>query len=180
MGMSLDGFITDSDGGIGWGVPSKEVFRSSIDEVRDVGVHLLGRRLYETMRYWETVDPASLDEDELEWQELWNALPKLVFSRTLTEVEGNHVLATGTLEEEIARLQADEAASGDIAVGGPELAAQAAALGLVDEYYVRVFPVVLGGGSPFFARDERLVRLELLSARTFDNGVIGTRYRVER
>lgn len=179
MGVSLDGFIADVDGDIGWGVPSEEVFRSSIDEAREVGVHLMGRRLYETMRYWETVDPATLDEAELEWRDLWNGLPKLVFSRTLTEVEGNHQLASGSLEEEIARLRSEDAA-GDIAIGGAELLADAAARDLVDEYKVRVFPVLLGGGRPLFPQVPRKVDLELVSTRVFDNGVVRLHHRVVR
>ncbi|HWJ61520.1 MAG TPA: dihydrofolate reductase family protein [Acidimicrobiales bacterium] len=179
MGMSLDGYIVGPDGGFQWTGPSQELFRSSIDEVRQVGIHLLGRRIYEAMRYWETVDPATLDEDQLEWRSLWNALPKLVFSRSLTEVEGNHDLATGTLAEELDRLRHDDA-PGDIAIAGADLAAQVAGLGLIDEYYIRTFPVLVGGGRPMFAQDERQVDLELLSTRSFDNGVVGLRYRVRR
>lgn len=179
MGMSLDGFIVGPDGGFQWSVPSKEVFRSSIDEIKQVGIHLEGTNLYETMRYWETVDSSTLDEDHLEWQRLWNAVPKLVFSNTLTEVEGNHVLAAGTLAEELDRLRNDDA-PGDIAIGGATLAASVADLGLIDEYYVRVFPVIVGGGLPFFARNEVLVDLELFETRTFDNGVVRLRYRTQR
>lgn len=179
MGVSLDGFFVDADGGLDWSAPSEEVFRSSMDEVRGVGIHLLGRRLYEAMRYWETVDPATLGEAELEWRELWIALPKLVFSRTLTEVEGSHKLATGTLAEEVARLRAEDA-PGDIAIGGPDLLAHAAALDLVDEYKVRIYPVLLGAGRPLFPHDGRKVDLELLEARTFDNGVVRLHQRVVR
>jgi dihydrofolate reductase len=180
MGMTLDGFFEDPDGDIGWGVPSPEVFQYSIDEIQTVGVHLMGRKLYETMRYWETVDPATLDDAELVWRDLWNPLPKVVFSRTLTEVEGDHArLATGSPAEEIERLRA-EPGEGDIAIGGAELAAEVAGLGLIDEYVIRVFPVLVGGGTPLFARDERLVGLELVSSRTFDSGVVALRYRVAR
>lgn len=179
LAMSLDGFITDTDGDIGWGVLSEEVFRSSMDEARDVGIHLMGRRLYETMRYWETVDSADLGETELEWQGIWNPLPKLVFSRTLSEVEGNHTLATGTLAEEIERLKA-EPVEGNIAIGGADLAAQAADLDLIDEYLVRVNPVLIGGGTPFFALHGRLSRLELVENRTFDCDVVRLHYRVVR
>lgn len=179
MSMSLDGFITDPSGGIDWTTPNEDVFRLSFDEIREVGVHLMGRRLYEAMLYWETVDPAELGETELEWRALWNPLPKLVFSRTLTSVEGSSQLATGTLAEEIARLKA-ESGEGDIAIGGATLAAEAAALGLIDEYLVRVHPVLIGGGIPFFARDEHRVDLELAECRTFSNGVVYLRHRVVR
>ncbi|AUH43097.1 dihydrofolate reductase family protein [Streptomyces sp. CMB-StM0423] len=180
MAVSLDGFVTGPDGGIDWGAPSQEVFRFSIEEIKDVGVHLMGRRLYETMLYWETAaqDP-SLGEDEREWTTLWNPLPKVVFSHTLTAVEGNARLASGGLAEEIARLR-EEPGDGDIAIGGATLAAQAAELGLIDEYRIRVNPVLLGGGTPFFARIERQVDLELVETRTFGSGVVYLHHRVVR
>jgi dihydrofolate reductase len=180
MGMTLDGFIQDAHGDFSWGDPEPAVFALSMEEIQDVGVHLLGRRLYETMRYWETADPATFDAMEREWAALWNPLPKVVFSRTLTEVEGQATrLATGTLAEEIARLRA-EPGEGDIAIGGAELAAQAAAADLIDEYLVRVFPVLVGGGTPFFARDGQRRRLELVETRTFPSGVVHLRHRVVR
>ncbi|MFD6343847.1 dihydrofolate reductase family protein [Streptomyces roseolus] len=181
MGVSLDGYIMDANGDIDWGDPDEEVFRFVIEETRRVGVHLLGRRLYETMLYWEGMeqDP-TLDPPTRAWVELWNPLPKVVFSRTLTEVRGRARLATGNLAEEIERLRA-EPREGEIALGGAELAAEAAAADLIDEYRIRVSPVLLGGGTPFFARDERRVRLELVESRTFRSSqVVHLRYRVLR
>ncbi len=177
MGVSLDGYIVGPDGGFDWTAPDGEVFRFWIDEIRAVGVHLLGRKLYETMLYWETVDQGSLDAAELEWAALWNPLPKVVFSTTLTEVQGNARLASRGLAEEIERLRA-EPGEGDIAIGGATLAAEAAALGLIDEYQVMVYPVLVGGGIPFFARDERRVDLELVETRTYGSKVVYLRYRV--
>ncbi|MBX3314704.1 MAG: dihydrofolate reductase [Actinobacteria bacterium] len=180
MGMTLDGFITDPAGSIDWSVPDDEVFRHSIEEIRSVGVHLMGRKLYETMRYWEDPDnAASFDASEQEWAGLWNPLPKVVFSRTLTEVEGAARLASGTLAEEIEALRA-EPGDGDIAIGGATLAAEAHSLGLVDEYLIRVFPVVVGGGTPFFPRDEQQVDLELIDTRTFPSGIVFVHYRTKR
>lgn len=178
MTVSLDGFAVGPDGDIQWGAPSDEVFRFSIDSIQEVGVHLMGRRLYETMLYWETAaqDP-SLSDDRIEWAGLWNPLPKVVFSRTLSTVEGNARLATGSLAQEIERLRTEPGA-GDIAIGGATLAAQAAELDLIDEYRIRVCPVLLGGGIPYFARDERRVHLELVETRTFDSGVVYFRHRV--
>ena len=126
MSVSLDGYIVGPDGGFDWTAPDA---RSSapIDEIREVGVHLMGRRLYETMLYWETADGPSLDEPELEWAPLWKPLPKVVFSTTLTAVQGNARLASGGVAEEIERLRA-EPGEGDIAIGGATLAAEAAAL----------------------------------------------------
>lgn len=180
MSTSLDGYIVGPDGGFAWSVPDDEVFRLSIDEIRGVDVHLLGRRLYETMLYWETAgEDHPLDESEVEWAELWKPLPKVVFSTTLTEVRGNARLASGTVVEEIERLRA-EPGTGSIAIGGATLAAEAAEAGLIDEYLVRVYPVLLGGGIPFFARDGRHVDLELVDSRAFGSGVLFHHYRAAR
>jgi dihydrofolate reductase len=179
MGTSLDGYIAGPDGGFDWTAPDPDVFRFWIDEIRSVGVHLLGRRLYETMLYWETVEQESLDDAELEWAALWNPLPKVVFSTTLSEVQGSARLASAGLAEEIERLRA-EPGDGDIAIGGATLAAEAATLGLIDEYQVMVHPVLVGGGIPFFARNERQVDLELVETRTFSSRFVYLRYRVRR
>jgi dihydrofolate reductase len=148
MSVSLDGYIVGPDGDFDWTAPDEEVFRFWIDEIRGVGVHLLGRRLYETMLYWETADQdRSLDDAELEWATLWNPIPKVVFSTTLSAVQGNARLASGGVAAEIGRLRA-EAGEGEIAIGGATLAAEAAALGLIDEYRPMVYPVLVGGGIP--------------------------------
>jgi dihydrofolate reductase len=180
MGVSLDGYIVGPDGTFDWTAPDDEVFRFSIDEIQEVGVHLLGRRLYETMLYWETAEQnPSLDDSELEWAALWNPLPKVVFSTTLSSVQGNARLASGSLAEEIERLRA-EPGEGDIAIGGATLAAEADGLGLIDDYRVRVYPVLVGGGTPFFPHSERRVDLELVETRTFSSGVVYLRHRVAR
>ena len=180
MGASLDGYIAGPDGGFDWTPPDDEVFRSHIDEIRDVGAYLMGRRLYETMLYWETADQdPSLDAARLEWAALWTALPKVVFSTTLSAVQGNAHLLSGGLGEEIERLRAERGEC-RIAIGGATLAAEAAALGLIDEYRVRVYPVLVGGGIPFFPRDGRRVDLELVETRTFGSRVVYLRYRVPR
>ncbi|KIF05075.1 deaminase [Streptomyces sp. RSD-27] len=180
MGMSLDGYIVGPDGTFGWTEPDEEVFRFVLEEERGVAVHLLGRRLYETMLYWETADrDPSLDAAMLEWAALWKPLPKVVFSTTLETVQGCARLATGGLAEEIGRLRA-EPGDGDIAIGGATLAAEAAALDLIDEYRTRVHPVLVGGGIPFFPRRERRVDLELVGTRTFPSGVVHLRHRVVR
>ena len=178
MQCSLDGFIVGPDGSFEWSAPDDEVFQSSIDEIKGVDVHLLGRRLYETMLYWETEDEASFSAAEREWASLWNPLPKVVFSRTLTEVQGSARLGAD-LAEEIERLRA-EPGDGEVAIGGADLAAQAAALDLIDEYRIRIHPVLVGGGAPFFAQDERQRNLELIENRAFDCGVVFLRYKVVR
>jgi len=180
MGISLDGYIVGPDGGFDWTVPDPEVFRFWIDEIRGVAVHLMGRRLYQTMLYWETADQdGSLDDAELEWAALWNPLPKVVFSTTLSAVQGNARLASGGLAEEIERLRADPG-EGAIAIGGATLAAEAAALGLIDEYQVMVHPVLVGGGISYFPQGERRVDLELVETRTFSSKFVYLRYRVAR
>ena len=180
MAVSLDGYIAGPDGQFDWSVPDEELSRFATDETRQVGVMLLGRKLYETMLYWETADQdPSLDDSDLEWIAIWKPLPKVVFSTTLPAVQGNARLASGGLAEEIERLRA-EPGEGDIAIGGATLAAEAAALGLIDEYRARVYPVLVGGGIPFFPQRERRVDLELLETRTFSSRVVYLRYRVVR
>ena len=180
MSVSLDGYIAGPDGGFDWTTPDEEVFRFVTDEIREVGVQLLGRRLYETMLYWETADQdPSLSDSMLEWAAIWKPLPKVVFSTTLSAVQGNARLASGGLAEEIGRLRADPG-EGDIGIGGATLAAEAAALGLIDEYRARVCPVLVGGGIPFFPQRDRRADLELAETRTFCSGVVYLRYCVAR
>ncbi len=182
LAMSLDGYIVGPDGGFDWAAPDPELFAFCTDEVRGVGVHLLGRRLYETMTYWESPEQLpTFDEAELAFADLWNQLPKVVFSRTLSAVEGRNTrLATESLAQEIERLRA-EPGEGSIAIGGATLAAEAAALDLIDEYRMRVYPVLVGGGTPYFARGDRHADLELVDTRTFTSSkVVFHHYRVKR
>jgi dihydrofolate reductase len=180
MNVSLDGYIVGPDGNFDWTAPDEEVFRFHTDQIREVGVHLLGRRLYETMLYWETADQdPSLADSRLEWAATWKPLPKVVFSTTLSAVQGNARLASGGLADEVERLRA-EPGEGDIAIGGATLAAEAAALGLIDEYRPIVLPVLVGGGILFFPRRERRVDLELVETRTFSSQAVYLRYRVAR
>jgi dihydrofolate reductase len=181
MGVSLDGYIAGPDGGFDWtGSDDEEVFQFAADEVQQVGVHLLGRRLYETMLYWETADQdQSLNESQRNFAGIWTSLPKLVFSKTLTSVEGSNRLATDSLAEEIESWRA-KSGPGDIAIGGATLAAEAASLDLIDEYRLRVHPVLVGGGTPFFPRAERRADLALTDRRIFSSGVVHLRYRVTR
>ena len=180
MNMSLDGYIVGPDGDFSWTEPDDDVFRFWIDEIRHVGVHLMGRRLYETMLYWETADQdPELGDAELEWAALWKPLPKVVFSTTLSNVQGTARLATGDLADEIERLRT-EPGDGDIAIGGATLAAEAAASDLIDEYRTMVHPVLVGGGITYFPHHERRVDLDLVEHRTFSSNVVHLRYRVAR
>ena len=143
MGVSLDGFIAGPGGEIDWSAPSEELHRFHNEQTKEIGAHFMGRRLYETMVYWETADqdPAT-GETEHEFAHIWQALPKVVFSTTLDRVEGNARLARDSVEEEVARLKAEPGK--DLAVGGAGIAATFARLGLIDEYRLFVSPVVLG------------------------------------
>jgi dihydrofolate reductase len=178
MSVSADGYIAGPDGSFAWTPPDEEIHRFAADQVRELDVHLMGRRLYETMLYWETAeeDPALADY-MLEFAAIWKAVPKVVFSRSLERVEGNATLVRGGLAEELERLKS-EPGGGNIAIGGATLAGQAARLGLIDEYQLRVHPVAVGGGTPYFPQDlERPIALELTETRTFVSRVVYLSYR---
>jgi dihydrofolate reductase len=176
MGVSLDGFIAGPDGDIDWSAPDEELHRFHNQQARETGADLYGRRLYETMRYWETPEEQpSLSDYELEFARIWKDTPKIVFSKTLEKVEGNARLVRDSVGEEVAKLK--EEPGKDLAVGGAGLASTLIKLGLVDEYRLFVSPVVLGGGTPYFpALDER-INLELVETRTFGSRVVYVRYR---
>jgi dihydrofolate reductase len=176
MGVSLDGFIAGPDGDIDWSAPDEELHRFHNQQTRELGAHLLGRRLYEVMAYWDTADenPSARDY-ELEFARIWKSMPKIVFSKTLEKVEGNARLVRDGVGEEVARLK--EQAGKDVAVGGAGLASTCIKLGLIDEYRLFISPVVLGGGTPYFpALDER-INLELVETQTFGSRVVYVRYR---
>jgi dihydrofolate reductase len=174
MSVSVDGFIADREGGFGWTFPGEELFRFHLALVGELGGYLCGRKLYETMLVWET-DP-SLRDDELRaaFADVWCAIPKVVFSRTLDGVQGNARLAEGSVAEEVAA--ALGATEKDVAIGGAGLAAAAIELGLVDELRMFRYPVVVGGGTPFLPPVTEDVPLELIETRTFGSRVIYERY----
>jgi dihydrofolate reductase len=178
MSVSVDGFIADREGAFGWTIPSEELFRFHISQVRDVGGYLCGRRLYETMLVWDT-DP-SLRDNELgaAFADVWCAIPKVVFSRTLDSVQGNARLAKASLAEEAAA--ALDATDKDVGIGGAGLAAAAIDLGLVSELRMFRVPVVVGGGTPFLPQVTEVVPLDLVETRTFGSRVIYERYRQTR
>src|SRR3954466_8055754 len=160
MGVSVDGFIADREGSFGWTGPDGEQLRFHTAQVGELGAYLCGRRLYETMLPWET-DPAMRDtEDHAAFADVWCALPKIVFSRTLDSVEGNARLAEASVAEEVAA--ALEATGKDVAIGGAGLAADAIELGLVDELRMFRYPVVVGGGTPFLPPVTDDVPLDLI------------------
>jgi len=175
MGVSLDGYIAGPDGEIDWSAPDEELHRFHNRQTREIGMHLLGRRLYEEMTYWETADEKpSASEHELEFARIWKDTPKIVFSKTLEKVEGNALLAGEDVAEEVARLK--EEPGKDLSVGGAGLASSCIRLGLVDEYRLFVSPVVLGGGTPYFPVLDVRIDLELVETRTFGSRVVYVRY----
>jgi dihydrofolate reductase len=175
MSVSVDGFIAGPDGNFDWAAPDEELHRFHNEQARALGGHVLGRRLYETMTFWETAqeNPAVADY-ELEFAEIWQALPKVVFSHTLDEVVGNTRLARGGIAEEVAELQ--ERFGKDVAIGGVDLAAEAIRLGLVDDFRLFVYPVVVGGGKPFFPALTQNLPLQLIETRTFGSNVVYLHY----
>ena len=176
MGVSLDGFIAGPGGEIDWSAPDEELHRFHNQQTRELGAHLCGRRLYEEMAYWETADQKpSAPAHELEFARLWKDTPKIVFSRTLEEVEGNARLVRDGVAEEVAKLK--EQPGKDLAVGGAGLASTFMKLGLIDEYRLFVSPVVLGGGTPYFPVLDERINLELVETQTFGSRVVYVRYR---
>jgi dihydrofolate reductase len=176
MSVSVDGFIAGPHGEIDWSVPDDELHQFHNDRVRELGAHLLGRRLYEVMVPWET-DPAlaASGDVEQEFADIWKALPKIVFSSTLDSVAGNARLATADPAEELARLRAES--DKDVGVGGAALAATLTRLGLIDEYQLFFAPVVLGRGRPFFPPLDDRIQLDLVETRTFASRVVYHHYR---
>jgi dihydrofolate reductase len=174
LSVSVDGFIADREGGFGWTVPSDELFRFHTERVHELGVCLLGRKLYETMLVWETDPSLRDDEAGAKFADVWSAIPKVVFSRTLDSVQGNARLAEASLAEEAAA--ALDATDKDVEIGGAGLAAAAIELGLVDELRIFRYPIVVGGGTPFLPPVTDHVPLELLETMTFGSRVIYERY----
>ena len=175
MGVSLDGYMPDSrrDRLVG---ARRGAHRFHNQQAREVDVQLYGRKLYETMLYWETADqnPAASDV-VLEFAEIYKQQPKLVFSTTLPSVTGNATLASGDPGEIVRQLKQEDGK--DLAVGGAGLASTFMALDLIDEYRLLVSPVILGAGTRFFAGLEQRLDLELVETRTFSSRVIYACYR---
>src|SRR5262245_61640486 len=172
--MSLDGYVEDKSGRFDWAAPDEEVHAFVNELERPIGTHLYGRRMYETMVYWETAHTAA-DEPPviLDYAAIWQAADKVVYSRTLDEPASARTRIERDFDPEAIR-QLKEA--GDISVGGPELAAQAFAAGLVDEIQLFVVPVVVGGGKQALP-DGIHLQLELLDERFFGSGTVYLRYR---
>jgi dihydrofolate reductase len=171
---SLDGYVEDEQGKFDWAAPDEEVHAFVNDLERPVGTYLYGRRMYETMAYWETDDDRpSVYED---YAQIWRAAEKVVYSRTLQTVSSERTRIEREFDSgAIKRLK--ENSQSDMAIGGAELAGQAIAEGLVDEYRLFLGPVLVGGGKRALPAGVR-ADLELLDERRFRNGVVYLRYRV--
>jgi dihydrofolate reductase len=173
---SLDGYVADTDGKFDWSVPDEEVHAFVNDLERPVATYLYGRRLYEVMVAWETL--ATADQPPLlrDFAEIWRAAEKVVYSRTLDAVSSSKTRLERSFDPAAVRQMKAQAAR-DITVGGPELAGQALAAGLVDECHLLVSPVIVGGGQPALPAGVRLA-LELRDTRRFANGVLHLHYHV--
>ena len=174
---SLDGYVEDEEGRFDWARPDEEVHAFVNDLERPIGTYLYGRRMYETMVFWET---ASAEADEApavrDYAELWRATEKIVYSRTLQTVSS----ARTRIERELDRdavLRLKQSSEADISVGGAELAGRAMGAGLVDECHLFLFPIVVGGGKRALADNVR-AQLELLDERRFQSGVVHLHYGV--
>ena len=179
MSVSLDGFVETKDHSIDWVLVDEELHTFWNEQARRMGASLYGRRMYELMAgYWPTA--ATMPDArpvEVEYAGIWKAMPKIVFSKTLTEVDWNSRLVREDLAGEIQRLK--DQPGDDMDVGGPNIASTCIRLGLIDEYHLFVNPVVLGGGTPFFPALSSPIRLRLLETRTFAAGVVFLRYGVQ-
>lgn len=177
MLVSLDGFVETPSHSLDWVVIDEEFHRFVNAQARENEAFVNGRRLYEVMRAWETIreEQPDLPDYEVEFAEIWNAKPKIVFSSTLESIgPGATLIGTDAVGSKLTRLK--EETAGDLDIGGPMLAATAIRLGLVDEYRLFVQPVVIGAGTPFFPRDVHL-DLELIDTHRFTSGVMHVAYR---
>jgi len=176
---SLDGFVEDASGRFDWAAPDAEVHAFVNELERTVGTCLYGRRMYETMVWWES--PPGLDDEPApvrEFAELWQAADKIVYSRTMPAVSSARTRIERELDPDAIRTLKRNAKS-DVSVGGAELAAQAIAAGLVDEVHLFLVPVLVGAGKPALPAAAGRHALELLDERRFRGGTVYLRYRVE-
>jgi len=179
MLVSLDGFIEGPNRELGWHVIDEELHKFVNDQQSAFDTYLYGRRMYEVMAYWETADSnPSSPEYELEFARIWKKMPKIVFSKTLEQVQGNARLVREVTAVEIATLKAQPGK--DMDLGGPDIASTFMRLGLIDEYRLYVQPVVLGNGTPMFQALENPINLRLVETRTFGSGVVYLCYQPDR
>jgi dihydrofolate reductase len=173
---SLDGYLEDAGGAFDWAAPDEDVHRFVNDLERPVGTYLFGRRMYETMVFWESPELAGQPAVMREFAEIWQSADKIVYSRTLAAAESARTRIEREFDPEAVRaLKAN--AERDLTVGGAELAARAIEAGLVDEYQLFLVPVLVGGGKRALPENGLRATLELLDERRFRNGTVYLRYR---
>ncbi len=174
---SLDGYVEDEEGSFDWAMPDEEMHAFVNDLERPTGTYLYGRRMYETMVFWET---ASFEAEEpavfSDYAEIWRATEKIVYSRTLQTVSSARTRIEREFDRDAVR-RLKQSSGADIAIGGAELAGQAIGSGLVDECHLFLCPIVVGGGKRAL-QDKVRAQLELLDERRFRNGVVHLHYRV--
>jgi dihydrofolate reductase len=171
---SLDGYVADRSGNFGWSQPDEEV-HSYVNELqRPIGTHLYGRRMYEVLVAWETIETAGEPPCIREYADIWRAADKVVYSRTMEAVASKRTRIERDFEPQAVR-ELKEGAAHDLMIGGPSLAARAFEAGLVDECHLFLSPVIVGGGNRALPDDVRM-DLELLDERRFGNGTIYLRY----
>lgn len=173
---SLDGFIEDAGGDFSWAMPDAELHAFVNGLERATGTMLLGRRMYETLVVWETMETAGEPAEIGEYAAIWRRCEKVVYSRTLEAVASERTRIEREFDPEAVRAMKAAAGRG-LSIGGPEIAADAFAADLIDAVQLVVFPVVLGGGKPALPRGSRL-DLELRDERRFGSGVIYLSYAV--
>jgi len=175
MLVSLDGFIEGPNRELDWHIIDEELHKFVNDQQSAIDTYLYGRRMYEVMAYWETADTnLSNPEYVLEFAHIWKKMPKIVFSKTLEQVQGNARLVREDIAVEITTLKAQ--AGKDMVLGGPTIASTFMPLGLIDEYRLYVQPVVLGSGTPMFQALDNRINLRLVETRTFGSGAVYLRY----
>lgn len=173
---SLDGYIEDPQGDFGWGEPDEDVFRFLNELMRPVGTYLYGRRMYETLSYWETSPTDDSVPDYVrEWTHIWRGAQKVVYSRALGAVSTARTRIESRFDPEAIKA-VKRAATDDLTVAGPDLAGQAIEAGLVDEIQVFTVPVIVGGGKRWLPTGTHLA-LSLLDSHRFANGFVFLRYR---
>jgi dihydrofolate reductase len=174
--MSLDGYVADKDGRFDWAAPDEEVHAFVNDLERPVGIYLYGRRMYETMVFWETVNAEPDDPPVMrDYTEIWRDADKVVYSASLGTVSSARTRVEREFDVDAVRSM-KESATRDLSVGGPTLAAQAILAGLVDEYHLFMTPVLVGGGTRALPDDVR-IDLELEDQHRFGSGVVHLHYR---
>jgi dihydrofolate reductase len=171
---SLDGYVADAEGKFGWSAPDEEVHAFVNDLERPIGTHLYGRRMYEVLVAWETMETAGEPAVIEDYAEMWRGADKVVYSRTLESASSARTRIEREFDPEAVRRLKTEAER-EIAIGGPELAGQALRAGLVDEVHLFLNPVIVGSGNPALPADLRLP-LKLLDQRRFEGGVVHLHY----